>query len=164
MKEHSEKIAIRDVDKTNVISIKAGVYTAFGLILYFLVMRLLNLHHYLILHYLNIFILFFGLRYAIKNIKSFNGDIKYFEGLKSGVVVSIIAIFIFNIFWLFYETVFEPAFLVFLSEKISLGHIFSAEETIIDVMGIITIEGLSSGFILTYILMQFYKSNNSEND
>lgn len=162
--EHSEKIAIREVDKTNVISIKAGAYTALGLILYFLLMRLLNFHHYLILHYLNVFILFFGLRYAIKHIKSLNGDIKYFEGLKSGVIVSIISIFLFNIFWLFYETVLDPPFLVFLSEKISLGHIFSAEETIIDIMGLITVEGLSSGFILTYILMQFYKSDYSEND
>ena len=76
--EHSEKIAIREINKANVISIKAGVYTAFGLILYFLLMRFLNFHHYLMLHYLNIFILFFGLRYSIKHIKLLNGDLKYF--------------------------------------------------------------------------------------
>lgn len=162
--EHTEKIAIRGISKANVINIKAGVYTAFGLILYFLLMRFLNLHHYLMLHYLNIFILFFGLRYGIKHIKLLNGDIKYFEGLKSGIVISIISVFLFNLFWLFYETIFDPEFLVYLSEKISLGHLISTEETIIDVMGLIVVEGLSSGFILTYILMQYYKSDYSEND
>lgn len=150
------------VNKLNTLSIKAGVYTSIGLSLYLILMSVFNLHHYLILHYFNVVILFFGLRYALKHIKLIRGEVKYFEGLKAGVVVSLTSVILFNIFLLFYETVIDPSFLNFLREKIFLGNLFSVEETVFDVMGLITAEGLSSGFIMTFILMQYYKSDNSE--
>lgn len=157
-------VTIKGIETFNTISIKAGIYTSLGLILYLIVMSIFNLHHYLILHYFNVVILFFGLRYAIKHIKLIRGDIKYFEGLKAGVLVSIISVIIFNIFLLFYETIIDPSFLTFLREKIFLGNLFSVEETVFDVIGLITAEGLSSGFIMTFILMQYYKSDSSETE
>lgn len=141
---------------------KAGLYTALGMIFYFVIMRLLNLHNFLELHYLNIVVLFLGLRYAIKRIILKEGEIKYFEGLKAGIVVTLISIIIFNIFMVIYETVIDPSFLEFLKENIHLGNEFSSQQTIFNVMGILTIEGLSSGFIMTFILMQYYKSESSE--
>lgn len=140
---------------------KAGIFTALGMIFYFVIMRLLNLHHILELHYFNIVILFFGLRYAIKRNILLKGEIRYFEGLKSGIVVTLITVFIFNIFMLIYETVIDPAFLNHLKENIYLGDQFTTQ-TVFNVMGILTIEGLSSGFIMTYMLMQYYKADSSE--
>ncbi|MDP3555975.1 MAG: DUF4199 domain-containing protein [Bacteroidota bacterium] len=146
----------------NMISAKAGIGCGLGLIFYFILMRLLNLHHVIELHYFNIVVLFFGLRYAIKRIISRNGEIRYFEGLKSGVVVTLISIFIFNVFMLLYETIIDPSFLEFLRENIVQGHSFSSQQVIINVIGILTIEGLSSGFIMTFSLMQYYKAESSE--
>jgi hypothetical protein len=155
---------INVVNKLNSVSIKAGVYTAIGLSLYLILMSVFNLHHFIVLHYFNVIILFFGLRYALKHIKLIRGEIKYFEGLKAGVIVSIISVLLFNIFLLFYEIIIDPSFLTFLREKISLGNVFSVQETVIDVIGLITAEGLSSGFIMTFILMQYYKSESSETE
>lgn len=157
-------ITLHEIDKFNIVSIKAGVYTSVGLILYFMLMKVFNLHHHLALHYLNVVILFLGLRYAIKHIKLITGDIKYFEGLKAGVIVSLISVFLFNVFLLAYETLIDPSFLIFLKDKISLGNFFNNQETIIDIIGLITAEGLSSGFIMTFILMQYYKSESSETE
>jgi hypothetical protein len=146
----------------NRVSLKAGVYTAAGLVCYFVIMRLFNLHHYLELHYLNVIVLFLGLRYALQHIKQITGEIRYFEGLKSGLIVTLISVFLFNIFMLIYETLIDPPFLLFLKEKITLGPLFSVQETAVEIAGILVAEGLSSGFVLTFILMQYYKSESSE--
>ena len=149
---------------TTNISIKVGMYTAIGLILYFMTMRVLNLYHNLALHYLNIIVLCMGLRFTIKRIAQINGNINYFEGLKSGIIVSIVSVITFNLFMLIYTTVLDRPFFSFLKENISFGNLFSGESTIIGLLGIIAIEGLSSGFIMTFILMQYYKSENSETE
>jgi hypothetical protein len=143
-------------------NVKAGIFTALGMIFYFVIMKLLNLHHHLELHYLNVIILFLGLRYAIKHIVFIKGEIKYFEGLKSGIVVTLISVIIFNIFMVVYETIIDPAFLILLNENIHLGNVFTSRQTIFNVMGLLTAEGFSSGFIMTFILMQYYKAESSE--
>lgn len=155
------------VNQTNVhtgisTNVKAGIFTSIGMIFYFVIMRFFNLHHHLELHYANILILFFGLMYAIKRNIFIKGEIKYFEGLKSGIVVTLITIVIFNIFMVIYETVIDPDFLILLKENIHLGNDFTSQQTIFNVMGLLTIEGLSSGFIMTFILMQYYKADSSE--
>jgi hypothetical protein len=146
------------------ITLKTGIYTAIGLIAYFTLMSVMNLHHNLTLHYLNIIVLFTGLRSSIKRIAQINGNINYFEGLKAGIIVSIVSVVIFNIFMLIYTTLLDRPFFYYLKENISFGNLFSGESTIIGLLGIIAAEGLSSGFIMTFILMQYYKSDNSETE
>jgi hypothetical protein len=126
-------------------------------------MRLLNLHLQTELHFLNLIILFLGLRYAIKDSISKEGNIKYFDGLKTGVIVTLMAIVIFNSFMILY-TVLDPAFLQHLDENISLGSTFPFDTIQMQILGILTIEGLSSGFILTFVLMQYYKNDQSETE
>ena len=106
--------------------------------------------------------LFFGLLYSIKKIKLFSGELKYFEGLKIGILVTLTSIIIFNLFLLIYEFFIDPSFLTLLQDKLSIGFIKSPAATSFIVFGIIFIEGLSSGFIITYILMQYYKNDHSE--
>ena len=96
--ETLNKTIISQETYMNRISIKSSILTSVGLIIYFMLMRAFNLHHKIILHYANVIVLFIGLRYSIKHIKSINGDIKYFEGLKSGIIVSLLSVLIFNIF------------------------------------------------------------------
>lgn len=143
-------------------NVKAGIFTSLALILYFVIMRFFNLHLIMELHYVNIIILFFGLRYAIKRRISIKGEIRYFEGIKAGIVVTLISLFIFNVFMVIYQTLIDPPFLEYLKDNIHLGREFSSQQTILNVIGIITIEGLSSGFIMTFALMQYYKAESSE--
>lgn len=150
--------------QVNIESVKSGVFTGFGLIVYFLIMKAFDLHRNIELHYFNVVFLFFGLRGSIKKIKSFSGELKYLEGLKIGFIVSLISILILNFFMLFYEFVIDPSFLNLLQEKISFGYVKSPLVTALSVFGLIFIEGLSSGFILTYILMQYYKNDTSESN
>jgi len=145
------------------IGVRAGIFTALGLAAYFLTMRLFNLHLRTELHFLNLVILFLGLRYAIKDNISKEGSIKYFEGLKTGVIVTLVAIAVFNSFMILY-TVLDPNFLQYLDENISLGSTFPFDTIQMQILGLLTIEGLSSGFILTFVLMQYYKDDHSETE
>lgn len=140
----------------------AGFLTGFGLIAYFISMRLLNLHTRIELHYFNIIILFLGLRYALKHIKLIKGELKYLEGLKTGLLVSLLSLIIFSVFMAVYGIFIDSSFFIFLQNEINIGHHNSIIETAFYVTGIIAIEGLSSGFILTFILMQYYKNDRSE--
>jgi len=151
-----------DPQKTTIQSFKFGIYTGLGLIIYFLLMKVFGFHRFIELHYLNMILLFFGLMFSIKRIKLFSGELKYFEGLKIGIIVTITSVILFNLFMLVYEFFIDPSFLTLLQDKISFGYVESPSITSFIVFGIIFIEGLSSGFIFTYILMQYYKNDHSE--
>ena len=153
---------IMDTKQTTSQSLKFGIYTGLGLIFYFLLMKAFGFHKYLELHYLNMIFLFLGLLYSIKKIKLFSGELKYFEGLKIGILVTLTSIIIFNVFLLIYEFFIDPSFLTLLQDKLSFGFVKSPATTSFIVFGIIFIEGLSSGFIITYMLMQYYKNDHSE--
>ncbi len=144
--------------QSNTMPIKVGLFTGVGLILYFIMMKLFNLHHHLELHYFNVLFLALGLFYAIKNTNRIAGEMKYFEGLKSGVVVSLISIILFSMFMVIYTTKIDPEFLLFLKDNIFLSPQSSSKQAAFELAGILTIEGLSSGFIITFILMQYYKN------
>ena len=61
-----------------------------------------------------------------------------------------------------YTVYLDYNFYNFINEKLSFSNNFSSQENIFGMIGLISIEGLSSGFIITFILMQYYKSENSE--
>lgn len=152
----------RDDISKNRMYLITGIYTGVSLIIYFSMMSLLNIHKILFLHYLNIIFLFFGVRYAIKKSVLFFGEIRYLEGLKAGFIVTGISILVFNAFLLFYTALLDPSFLTYLQKEIFIGMAKSKAASIFGLLGITTAEGLSSGFILTYILMQYYKGESSE--
>lgn len=155
---------IMDPQKITIQSIKFGFYTGLSLIIFFLIMKIFGFHRNLDLHYLNMIFLFFGLMFSIRKIKLFSGELKYLEGLKIGVIVTIFSILILNFFMLFYEFLIDPSFLKLLQEKISFGYEKSNTVTSLIVFGLIFIEGLSSGFIFTYMLMQYFKNDYSKSN
>jgi len=160
--DYLDTLTRTEIKKMKATTVKAGIFTALGLILYFSIMRLFNLHLVLGLHYFNAVILFFGLRYVLKHLKNIKGEIKYLEGLKSGLLVTIIALVIFNGFMIIYETLIDPAFLTYLQERITFGGgTISKTGTVVNIAGIISIEGMASGFIMTFALMQYYKNDRS---
>ena len=78
----------------------------------------------------------------------------YLEGFGIGMFTSLIGVITFAVFMLFYLTLIDPAFMDVIREKSMFGSYlnpFIASFTIV-------IEGLGSGLMITFTLMQYFKN------
>jgi hypothetical protein len=149
--------AKRTTTRTSVI---AGSLTAGTLILYFLIMRLLNLHYIFELRYFNAVILFFGIVFLFQRIRNEKGKIAYLEGLGAGFTMVSVAAILFSGFILVYMMFIDPAFLQFIKTHTPTG-----EDLDVWILGgLIFSECLSSGAVFTFMLMQYFKDNKTEVD
>lgn len=142
----------QDPDIQNVY-IKSGILTACGLIGYFLLMRLFGLHDVFELRFLNILILFAGIRYSLSFVRKNTQAVSYMQGLGAGMFTTIIATGIFVVFMGVYLMVIDPEFI----ELIKQGDFFGSYLTPASVLGVIMLEGAASGGILSFVMMQYYK-------
>lgn len=139
-------------------TIPYALFTAAALIVYFLLMKLFGLEKNFYLRIFNFFIMGIGIyllfhnSFSKKNIEPGAG---YFQGLWSGTLLSVIAVGIFVVFLGLYMKFLDPGFLNALHEK-SLW--LSTPVPILQTVFIILVEGLTSGFIISFTLMQYYKS------
>lgn len=135
-------------------SIVAGLLTGSGLIAYFLIMKLLNLIEILELRFLNIIILFTGIVLTINYLRlKTNGKFMYLEGLALGFFTTLISVGIFGIFIFLYLSQFDPGFFYYIQTHGWFGeHLTPVTATIA-----VLLEGISSGAIITFISMQFFK-------
>lgn len=134
--------------------IKYGVFIAFGLILYFLIVRMFGLHENPWLRLLNGAIMAFGVYKVIKDVKKESGvNFNYFEGFKAGIISGFIATLVFTFFMAIYIFHLDVEF----GEKImamSLGSV-SREPGLL--LFIILIEGFASTVVLSLLFMQKFK-------
>jgi hypothetical protein len=131
-----------------------GILTASAMIFFFLLMRLLNLHHIYELRYINIIILFFGDWLALRRLRKSRGSFGYLEGLGYGFGITLIASAIFTAFMSFYFLVIDPSFMEFIKQNTPNGRNLNMW-----MLGAILFsESISSGVIITLILMHSYKS------
>ena len=141
--------------KIEMISLKTGVLTGLALILFFIAVRIIGLVHILELRALNFAILLPGILVVIQKVKAFsNSPMSYLEGLAAGIFTSITAVTTLAAFMLIYLTTLEPSFMETIKEKAMFGqHLnpYIASFTII-------IEGVGSGLITTFIVMQYKKN------
>src|SRR5687768_15771290 len=80
-----------------------GLKIAAGLILYFVVMKVFNLSHYVELRFLNLAILTAGVYFALKQFKrTHDNNLNYFRGLITGVATAGIGSLIFGLFLFLY--------------------------------------------------------------
>ncbi len=148
--ERKEAISIRKVCLTN------GFLTSVLLIMTFIAFTALK--HFAIsqLSVANFFILFFGVYFALENYSpTGKGEsIDYFEGFKVGLLTSVIAVGIHALFFLIYSGL-DPTLLNYFHESSflkGLAHPFTLAAGIL-------FEGMASGLIITYCLMQYFKKN-----
>jgi len=135
------------------IGIRWGIYTFLMLSAYFLLMKMAGLVHVLELRFLNVFIMFFGCYKAIRTARDHTTHFRYFKGLGAGSLNALVSSSLFAILGLLYITVIDPEFMQELKLNEPLGLYFNKYLAVIQIF----IEGIASGFLFSFIIMQWMK-------
>ncbi len=138
-----------------------GFITGLGLIAYFLLMSVLGLERNFYLRLLNFFIIVGGIYFLFSTLIDTKGrTIGYIEGLGAGLTLSLVSIITFIIFLVIYITYFNPAFMSVLEESRIWGTDLKLSEAAFG----IGLEGVVSGFIVSFIWMQYFKRDVDNQD
>lgn len=138
-------------------ALRSGILICVSLIFYFILMRYFNMVHITALRFLNVFILAGGLVFTFRQyrVKTRILNTPYFEGISLGVATTLVSVTLFAIFVYVYFSRIDPVLLLSLKEHtVMMGSSLSA----ITAAASVLIEGLCSGIILSFTLMQYYKS------
>ncbi len=139
------------------ISFVSGICICILLIISFVVMKNFEVLHFAELRFLNIFILIVGLiatfRYYRMKTKILN--IPYVEGLWLGMFTTFIGCLTFGIFIFIYFYYIDTQLLLDLKDNtVMMGASLTASAASLSSI----VEGLCAGGIITFIIMQYYKS------
>ncbi|MBD1395981.1 DUF4199 domain-containing protein [Pontibacter sp. JH31] len=139
------------------VGLKYGLFTAFGLIGYFLLMKLIGLEQIIELRFLNGLIMAIGVTLAIRAYKiSKNGEIGYFHGLGTGIITAVLATVIFAVFMVVYIKAFDDSLLDVLAGEQFFGENMAITPGVVIFM-VLMVEGVISGFMVSFIAMQWFK-------
>ncbi|PVY40830.1 DUF4199 domain-containing protein [Pontibacter virosus] len=139
------------------IGLKYGLFTAFALIAYFLLMKLIGLEQIIELRFLNGLIMAIGVTLSIRGLKKMRqGDIGYFEGLGTGIITSALATVLFAVFMVVYIKAFDDGLLEVLAGEQFFGDRMAITPGIVIFM-VLMLEGVISGFMVSFIAMQWFK-------
>lgn len=128
-----------------------GLKIAGGLIGFFLLMKVLNLHHHVELRCLNLFILSVGVYMALKKFKSTHNDnLNYFRGLITGVTTAGLGSLLFGLFLFIYMQAD-----VELMESIKVNEPMGRYLNPYIASFIVLLEGFFSGFLVTFVLLNW---------
>ena len=144
---------------TNKIIIKNSLKIVLGIVVYFFLMKLLGLESVSQLRFLNFLFVVWGINTAIKNNILKNKDTFYISNLFIGVATSIMAVAIVLVCLITYVSVIEPEFISVLESSFLWGSNLSLPLIIFA----ITIEGIASSVICSFILMQYWKNYKVDN-
>lgn len=143
------------------IAIKYGLILMGGLIGYFLLMLAFNLGHNYWLRVFNALILYFVIQAAIKKYKSVSKSNFYedfIEFFRVGMSAGVIGILGFVVFIAIYLDLIDPAFM----QEVKDMETLSPYLTPVTAAGIVLIEGVTSTFICSYLVIQFQKRSTVE--
>lgn len=151
-------IIMKDTKQNNLIerlALRYGVLMTLALVGFFLLMKAFGLEHNLELRALNIVILFSFVLMAIKHYKKkYRGqNLVYFKGFGLGVLTSAVGVVLFAVLVTLYVTVISPEFMEVIREREPFGDFLNPAL----IAFTITIEGITSGFLASYALMQYYR-------
>ncbi|WP_339893040.1 DUF4199 domain-containing protein [uncultured Algibacter sp.] len=134
--------------------IRFGLVTSAVLIAYFLVLSLVDKHTNPAFSFVNAIITGIGIYEAIRLSKLENLDnFSYGEGFKTGIITGFVATIIFTIFFLFYATEVNSAFLSELLQKIKGG--FNADIGMVTF--VVAVMGLATTVVSSLTVMQLFK-------
>ena len=137
------------------IALRAGLVTALGLIVYFLIMNQFGFSRVLWFRFLNFFILGAGIIYAINKFRyELTEDEKYLKGMGIGVYTAAVAVFTFAFFMSIFLAYFDTTLMAYIRSTLTMGEYLNAPAVFL----IIFLEGMASGLIITFCAMQYYKS------
>lgn len=132
-----------------------GLLTTACLIGYFFLMSAFKLQEVLSLRAFNFVILLAGILWTfhLYNKANETSKVDYFTGLKLGIRVTFVAVISFAIFMALY-LVYDNHLMDVIKENTGIGQYLNP----LTIAGAICMEGLSSGFIITFIAMQYFKN------
>lgn len=138
--------------------IRFGLVTSAVLIAYFLVLAMVDKHTNPAFSFFNAVITGFGIYEAIRLSKLENPEgFSYGEGFKTGVVTGFVATLIFTVFFLFYATEVNDAFLPELLSTIKGG--FNADIGMVTF--VVAVMGLATSVVASLTVMQLFKKTNN---
>lgn len=128
-----------------------GIRIACGLILYFLVMKFLGLHHHVELRLLNLGILSWGVYAALLKFRTSHGDhLNYFRGMIMGVATAGIASLGFALFLFVYMQA-DASFMESIRVNEPMGRYLNPYMAAF----IVALEGFFSGLLVTFVLLNW---------
>ncbi|MBA2612747.1 MAG: hypothetical protein H0U95_12290 [Bacteroidetes bacterium] len=137
------------------ISIGIGLFVSLILMGYFLFIKTYALENIFYLRLLNIFFLLGGIIVAEYFCSSkIAHKVEYLKGIRVGMQVTLAATIPYVIFMALYLKM-NPDFISFIRENTNFGKFLTPLPAC--VAGIVAIEGIVSGFVLTYVIMPYFK-------
>jgi len=134
--------------------VRYGLFTAVGMIVYFLVASLLHLTDRVEFSFLNGIILAIGVSMAIAHYKHVKHDrMPYFQGFGTGIITALVAAVTFGLFFIVY-TVINPAIM----DQLRARDLFGFDLSVTIAFLAIILQSAMSGVIISLIAMQYYKS------
>jgi hypothetical protein len=128
-----------------------GVRIGVGLIVYFVVMHLTGLSHHVELRLMNLLILVAGVYLALKKFRTTHSDqLNYFRALATGVSTAAIGSCIFAVFIFAYMKL-DTSLMESIVQNEPMGRYLNPYIASF----IIALEGLFSGLLVTFILINF---------
>ena len=136
------------------VSLKYGIFIGIAHILFFLVMRLLNLQNRVELSFLSGLFVVIGIAVAIANFKKARGGtINYFQGLAIGATTGVVSSTILALFLVIYVTTLDTAYLASLQSS----SLFPVSLSVLSLFVLTIIYGTIPGFIIAFVAMQWFK-------
>ncbi len=128
-----------------------GLKIAGGMILFFVFMRILGLHHHVELRMLNLLIQSAGVFFALKKFRSSHADhLNYFRGLITGVATGAVGSAIFAVFMFIYMQV-DTELMQSIIDNEPMGHYLNPYISAF----IVALEGVFSGMLVTFVLLNY---------
>ena len=138
--------------------IRFGLVTSAVLIAYFLLLAMVGKHTNPAFSFVNAIITGFGIYEAIRISKLENSEsFSYGEGFKTGIITGFVATIVFTVFFLFYATEINNAFLSELLQKMK----GSFNVGIGTVTFVVAIMGLATTVVASLTVMQLFKKSNN---
>ncbi|MFO7256358.1 MAG: DUF4199 domain-containing protein [Bacteroidota bacterium] len=128
-----------------------GLRIAIGLIVYFFLMKILNLAHHVELRLLNLVILVVGVYFALKKFREVNDQrLNYFRALVTGFTTATIGSVLFAIFLFIYMKV-DDNMMQAIIEGEPMGRYLNAYIAAF----IVALEGVFSGLLVTFVILNW---------
>lgn len=130
-----------------------GLFTSLILITYFLLLEVVGLAELIELRFFNAILLSAGIFLAIRSKKE-NPNFDYLSGLSIGISTTLFAVIPFTIF-IFSFLKLNDEFMQYLILHAPFGHYLNPWAG----AAVVLIEGISSGIIISFTTMQYFKKN-----
>jgi energy-converting hydrogenase Eha subunit A len=136
------------------IAAKYGIYTGLAHVVYFLLMRVLDLQNRVELSLLSGLLLVIGIVVAISSYKRMlHGMIPYLKGIAIGGTVGVVSSIILALFLVLYLTVIDPEYL----RSMQVSSLFPESISVMAVFALTIVYGSIPGILIGFIAMQWFK-------